>query len=204
MLSGDFLARFGIFICHRFLSDQLCNRIIADIRLGNASQATIGDKHGAYLVDEAVRRVSNVEVSGATLRHMETRFAALKPRLEEYFHVALSHYQRPNFLYYRIGDHYRPHSDSRRENGGAFSRERKVSVVVFLNHPSQQEADGCYGGGQLAFFGLMKAPGIEDRGISLAGEKGLLVAFRSDVVHEVTRVTHGERFTVVTWYASGL
>jgi SM-20-related protein len=32
------------------------------------------------------------------------------------------------------------------------------------------------------------------------GEPGLLVAFRSDTVHEVLPVTHGERFTVVSWF----
>jgi predicted 2-oxoglutarate/Fe(II)-dependent dioxygenase YbiX len=31
------------------------------------------------------------------------------------------------------------------------------------------------------------------------GERGLLVAFDSGIAHSVTPVTHGERFTVVTW-----
>ena len=29
---------------------------------------------------------------------------------------------------------------------------------------------------------------------------GTLVAFRAEKTHEVTAVTRGERFTVVTWY----
>jgi predicted 2-oxoglutarate/Fe(II)-dependent dioxygenase YbiX len=29
---------------------------------------------------------------------------------------------------------------------------------------------------------------------------GSLVAFRSETTHEVIPVTHGERFTVVSWY----
>src|SRR5262245_19240875 len=119
MSSGDFIARFGVLIRHGFLTDDLCNRIVADIRLGKGSRATVGNTNGANIIDEAVRRVSDVKVSEETLRYIETPLEALKPRLEEYFQVRLSHYQRPNFLYYRIGDHYLPHSDS--DDGVGFS-----------------------------------------------------------------------------------
>jgi predicted 2-oxoglutarate/Fe(II)-dependent dioxygenase YbiX len=36
--------------------------------------------------------------------------------------------------------------------------------------------------------------------VRLAGEQSLLVGFKSDVKHEVTPVTSGERFTLVTWF----
>jgi SM-20-related protein len=203
MPSADFLARFGILIRHGFLSEDLCKRIIASIRSGKASKATVGNDDGVYVVDESARRVSRIDVSEETLALVEAPLGELKPVLEEHFLVALSHYQRPGFLSYGIGDHYVPHRDSRRDEGAhSSSREREVSVVVFLNNPSEQKANGCYGGGELTFFGLMKAPGMEARGLPLAAEKGLLVAFRSDLMHQVTPVTHGERFTMVTWYAS--
>jgi SM-20-related protein len=35
----------------------------------------------------------------------------------------------------------------------------------------------------------------------LIGEPGLLVAFRSDVLHEVEAVTHGERYSIVSWFS---
>jgi predicted 2-oxoglutarate/Fe(II)-dependent dioxygenase YbiX len=34
------------------------------------------------------------------------------------------------------------------------------------------------------------------------GEPGTLVAFRSETTHEVTPVTHGQRYTIVSWYRS--
>jgi SM-20-related protein len=203
MPNADFLARFGILVRHGFLSDDLCQGVVASIRSGEASQATVGNDQGDYVVDESSRRVSQIEVSEQTRALVESPLRELKPALEEHFHVALSHYQRPSFLHYRIGDHYVPHTDSRNDNVDSLSRERKVSVVVFLNQQSQHKADGCYGGGELTFFGLMMAPGMEDRGLPLAAEKGLLVAFRSDLVHQVTPVTHGERYTIVTWFVSG-
>jgi SM-20-related protein len=36
-------------------------------------------------------------------------------------------------------------------------------------------------------------------GLPLVGEGGLLVAFESGTTHSVTPITHGERYTVVTW-----
>src|SRR5262245_26832704 len=129
MPSADFLARFGILIRHAFLPSDLCERIIADIRSGNASQAEVGNKHGVYVVDGTVRRVSHVEIPEETLALIEAPLRALKTSLEAHFKVALSHYQRPNFLHYRIGDHYVPHSDSRHdEAASSSSREREVSV----------------------------------------------------------------------------
>jgi predicted 2-oxoglutarate/Fe(II)-dependent dioxygenase YbiX len=203
--SVDFLARLGILVRHGFLSADICERIVAGIRSGETVQAGVGGPHGDYVVDESVRRASAAEVGEETLSLVEAPLGTLKPSLEEHFQVALSGYESPSFLYYKIGDHYRPHRDSRPGIGGdSKTRIREVSVVVFLNDASEGKADSCYGGGELTFFGLMKAPGMEVRGLPLAAEKGLLVAFRSDLIHQVTPVTHGERFTMVTWYASSL
>ena len=60
---------------------------------------------------------------------------------------------------------------------------------------------GTIAGGSLTFYGLMKAPGMEKAGMPLAPEAGLLVAFRSDIMHEVNPVTRGERYTLVSWFA---
>jgi predicted 2-oxoglutarate/Fe(II)-dependent dioxygenase YbiX len=46
---------------------------------------------------------------------------------------------------------------------------------------------------------------MEDReggsiGLPVTGEAGSLIAFPSDMVHEVTPVSRGERYTVVSWF----
>jgi len=72
------------------------------------------------------------------------------------------------------------------------SRHRRVSAIVFLS-----EAGRDYGGGELVF-----QTGYEQRyARTLApSQRGSLLAFRSELSHEVTPVTHGERYTVVTWF----
>jgi predicted 2-oxoglutarate/Fe(II)-dependent dioxygenase YbiX len=56
-----------------------------------------------------------------------------------------------------------------------------------------------YTGGSLTFYGLFDGKG-KNIGFPLIGQAGLLVAFRSVILHGVTSVTSGERFTVVSWF----
>jgi predicted 2-oxoglutarate/Fe(II)-dependent dioxygenase YbiX len=52
----------------------------------------------------------------------------------------------------------------------------------------------------LTFYGLLPGPAWERIGFPLRGEEGLLVAFRSEILHEVTAVRQGDRYTIVTWF----
>lgn len=72
---------------------------------------------------------------------------------------------------------------------------RRVSVSIFLNSCSEQPGPDSYGGGALVFSDWRK--GVSRR---IAGEAGTLFAFRSELTHEVVSVTHGERYSIVSWY----
>jgi hypothetical protein len=37
-------------------------------------------------------------------------------------------------------------------------------------------------------------------GFPLEADEGLLIGFRSDLPHSVARVTHGDRYTIASWY----
>jgi hypothetical protein len=50
------------------------------------------------------------------------------------------------------------------------------------------------------FYGVVDDPAWRSFGVALAPEPGLLVAFPSHVVHEVTPVTAGDRYTIVDWF----
>ncbi|MEO8337310.1 MAG: 2OG-Fe(II) oxygenase [bacterium] len=54
-----------------------------------------------------------------------------------------------------------------------------------------------YGGGALVFHGSYANPTPP---LSVSPAPGTLVAFRSETTHEVTPVTHGERYTIVSWF----
>src|SRR5205085_1516987 len=54
-----------------------------------------------------------------------------------------------------------------------------------------------YGGGELMLHGPY---GSREPPVRADAQPGTLVAFRAETTHEVTPVTHGERFTIVSWY----
>lgn len=201
MPQAGFFPRFGIFARPAFLPHELRRQIIAEMAQSQSVRATVGKKDGEFAIDERIRKASFADVAAATSEQADALFHDIRPELSAYFRVPLEQHQPLQFLHYRTGDLYAPHRDSRTDpQGAASSRARKVSVVVFLNAQSTQSRDGTFEGGALTFYGLMKAPGMEHVGIPLEPEAGLLVAFRSDVLHEVSPVTRGERYTLVSWF----
>ena len=72
---------------------------------------------------------------------------------------------------------------------------RRISVTIFLNQESATPGAETYSGGSLVFSDWRT-----DARLTVAGEAGKLVAFPSETTHEVEPVTHGERYSIVTWY----
>jgi SM-20-related protein len=56
-----------------------------------------------------------------------------------------------------------------------------------------------YGGGALTFYELFDDPVGRLIGFPLEANEGLL-AFRAEVLHSVAPVTHGDRYTIATWF----
>lgn len=201
MPSADFFSRFGLFVKKEFLEPELCERLRTEIRKADGSPASVRLSGDSYGVDTDTRRASWREVSAAMVSEAERRLLDTKPAVEQHFRVTLKGCQPLQFLLYREGDFYRPHSDRADDPAaGAMTKERQVSAVVFLNGTSEEPRDDAYGGGSLTFFGLMAGDRGKSLGFPLEAEPGTLVAFPSSLVHEVQPVTHGERYTLVTWY----
>ncbi len=200
---AEFFAHFGFLHVRDFLDAGTCERLRGEIRGASGTAATILRLSTRELkVDEQVRKVTETDLSSAARAVVAERLAAIKPDLERHFGVTLTEYEEPGFLRYRPGDFYVAHRDQYLDDpaDAALLRRRKVSVVVFLNGEGELSDPEKYGGGALTFAGLLDDARLHTVGIPLMAEPGLLVAFRSDVLHSVTPVTHGERYTIVTWF----
>ena len=81
-----------------------------------------------------------------------------------------------------------------------FLRQRRISTVIFLGHPADDGEDDGGRGGDLVFHGLIDDPRMRDRGFAFPPEEGTLLAFPSTVLHEVTTVSSGHRYSIVTWF----
>jgi predicted 2-oxoglutarate/Fe(II)-dependent dioxygenase YbiX len=196
------LSGFQIFVSEGFLAPRTCRSVAAEMRTVEGTPATVS---GPGSVD--YRRTTIAQVSEETRRMVDQRLRKVIPALERHFGETLSEVERPQFLVYRKGDYFRPHRDSPPE-GAAYRHKpirrvavRRVSSVVFLNAEGAPEEEGRYGGGRLMFPGLAAnvARG-EAVAHALDPRPGKLIAFRSQTVHAVTPVTHGERCTIVSWF----
>jgi SM-20-related protein len=193
------LTRFGLFVEPAFLDAEACARLRDEMRASHMETATVAASEAGDAVDESQRRTKYAEISDETFEEVESRFAALRPNLESYFGVELAGSQPPQFLVYEEGDYFGAHRDNTSERDAPeHARERVLSAVVFLNEASAEPRPGAYGGGALSFYGLLE--GRPDVGLPLEAAPGLLVAFRSEVPHGVSPVTHGERYTIVSWF----
>jgi len=202
MPTADFFGRLGLFVRKNFFDAELCARLRSETRRAAGGQAMITRK-GTDLIDESVRRTTWVEVPPSTNVFVESRLSTLKPMLERHFCVVLKGYEPTQFLIYKGGDFFLPHQDSQTDpEASTCVRQRRVSVAIFLNGEAQEPKQDFYGGGSLMFYGLIgDDPRWKPCGFGLSGEAGMLIAFRSDVLHEVTPVIHGERYTIVTWFS---
>jgi len=200
-LPADFFTRFGLYAERRFLSPEVCAGLRNEMRAATGVPATVADGQGGHAVDETYRRTKQTEVSAATTTRLREKLLGAVPRLANHFDRPLVEIQTPQFLVYREGDFFRAHEDdSKKPEAPDFVRQRSVSAVVFLNSDDPGEPAG-YSGGSLTFYGLMDESASGDSvGLPLAGETGLLIAFPSDLVHSVSPVSAGERYTVVSWF----
>jgi SM-20-related protein len=198
---APFFSRLGLFVVEHFFDADLCAALRAELRSSPRAPGTV-ERDGHYLVDSQVRKTARASVSQATASAVAERLAALRPSLEQHFDIPLTEYEPPYFAVYTAGDYFKPHADTGRTAGAPERiRERKVTAVIFLNDQADAPDPECYGGGALTFYGLFKDPSWDPMGLPLVGESGLLVAFRADAIHEVTTITHGERYTVVSRFS---
>jgi SM-20-related protein len=151
---------------------------------------------GDAAVEERIRRVRQVSISPESASFVARRLEDLRESIAEHFGIELTSFEAPQFLIYRVGDFFVAHQDG---NTGLVNldsdRKRRISVSIFLNNHSATPEPDTYGGGELVFSDWRNG-----KRHAVYGEAGILVAFRSELTHEVTPVTHGDRFAIVGWY----
>lgn len=190
----------GFLVGRDFLTRAECKRLRSE--MSQATPELAGVVHeGQNVIDRGHRSTKRVGIGDPSYRDIEWRLNAMRPELERHFRVTLSGMQEPQFLRYAAGDFFRCHADtSDHETAPDFLRQRKISTVIFLGHAEDDGHDGRGRGGDLVFHGLIDDQRMRDRGFTFPPEEGTLLAFPSTVLHEVTTVTGGHRYSVVTWF----
>lgn len=191
----------GVYTLEGFLDRPTCELVKDEMRRGVHARARVYDREWNYAEKAEHRSTLQVEVADGVNSLVKGKLLDLRADLGGRFGVELKDCQPPTYLIYKPGDFFEAHKDeSNRPGAPDRVRARLVSAVVFLSDEDAGDRTGEYAGGSLGFYGLLKDPRCANIGLPVKGRAGLLVAFRSDVFHQVTPVTRGERMTVVSWY----
>ena len=200
MASKNQLERYGIFTREDFLPSSLCNHLCRAIDAAPLKSGALWSaEKGPYFEDQLKRRK---EFSYIATDHPDVhqRIFGIADNLTEYFGLRPTALQPLKFTRYDVGDFYKPHRDLVDNDEAAQEiNARKIAVTLFLNQQGDEPDEGDYCGGNLTFYGLINDPAWQSVGMPLDSEEGMLVAFRPDIVHEVTPVTRGTRYAITTW-----
>ncbi len=203
MPTAEFFEQYGLFAVKDFLDHNFCDELCKEISEAPRKQGTFVEQgSNEEIVDENIKKRFEVTRFPEVLnRTIVEKLQNLMPQIADHYDLDLKAIQPPKYSIYETGDYYKMHVDSNlQENAADFLRQRKVSVIVFLNEESSVEKEGSYCGGNLTFHGLIKNEIFGKFGYPLVSEPGMLITFLPDMAHEVTPVTFGSRYAVTTWY----
>jgi len=191
---SDPAAHFNLFLLPNFLDVVECATLKAELAEAPTTQAPVYIEGTEGVIHETVRKTTSLHPADETFTGVHERLLAQKAALEKHFSLQLHDCERPQFLRYEKGDFFVRHQDGNTHQlDFDHLRIRRISIVVFLNDFSAEPEASCYSGGLLQFYDQQETYG-------LPGETGLLVAFTADTMHEVSPVTSGDRFTIISWF----
>jgi predicted 2-oxoglutarate/Fe(II)-dependent dioxygenase YbiX len=186
-----------LFVIKDFLDEAVREELVAGLRLADGGAATVYGRSAGGAVDPLVRKATRVVVSTEMRERVEQQMRNRMGAIEGHFGIDLSDYEEPQFLRYKTGDYFVAHQDGNTPLIFDQTRFRRISVVIFLNSQSADPSPDTYSGGSLVFHGPYSGPTLR---LPASAYPGSLIAFRSEITHEVMPVTHGERYTIVSWY----
>jgi SM-20-related protein len=178
------------------LDAAACAALRAELAAAAGSPATVLSEEAGGTVRTQVRRTTRLPVAPQIREQLTELMMARRDEIAAHFGAEVSGCEEPQFLRYGEGDYFVAHQDGNTPLVWDDSRFRRISLVLFLSTPSEQVRPGTYGGGSLVLHGPLAGPELR---MPLNPTPGTLVAFRAETTHEVTPVTHGERYTVVSW-----
>jgi SM-20-related protein len=181
-----------------FLDTDTVTEILDELSRSAGAPATVlSSDNTAGVVYQSVRRSTRIPAPARVREILTPRLLGVKLELESHFGLPLGACEEPQFLRYEEGDYFVAHQDGNTPLIYDKSRFRRISIVLFLSTPATVRTPHTYGGGALVFHGSRSE---WERRMPITPPAGTLLAFRSETTHEVIPVTHGERYSIVTWF----
>lgn len=163
------------------LSDDLCDKVIEELSTLESKEAAIGSE-GKFYRDETRKTTVRFADKGYWLEKIfDSHMLDANRHCRWEYHVTMS--ERVQFAEYGPGHHYTWHTDTFTLAGK--ETDRKITVICLLN-------DGFEGGDfEMRLYKDYVVP----------MKKGVIIAFPSILLHRVTPVTKGVRYSATMWFS---
>lgn len=176
-----------------FLSPAACQQLLAELAQVESSAAEF-ENYGpvSELPSRKTRLLQEPEACKQLFKQRLEHFA---PALVRHFGIQPQRLEQPQFLLYLPGDYFRAHRDWAEAE---IYRERCLSLIVFLN---DHQTEPGFEGGRLSFLLPHALDPERLQGVPIPPRAGTLLAFRPQLLHEVSPVSSGQRYTIAAWLA---
>lgn len=172
---------------HNVVPPEVCDYVVKSTNWDMATDGTIDSDSPLREVTNPIVRITNVVwAENLSIMGCVTHAHIHAANVNADWNFKFDSFEKTQLGRYGVDGHYDWHKDAFAPING---RQRKLSVTVLLNDPSEFE------GGEFEFKEL------EAEQQAVLG-KGSIVVFPSFFEHRVKPITKGERFSAVCW-ASG-
>jgi predicted 2-oxoglutarate/Fe(II)-dependent dioxygenase YbiX len=190
----------NIALTHDFLSHTECSEIIEAMDRSPREPAQVV-RAGESILDQSLRFCFDHHLSDGVKDMIGDRMAAYFDRHRSEFGSDADYLYGPYFMSYEKHSYFRAHRDvANHKNDPARLAAHRWSLLLYLNGREPDSALPTFDGGALLIY--ENDPAISDRRVVIVPEPGMLVLFRSALLHEVAILRDGTRYAVAGWMAT--
>jgi predicted 2-oxoglutarate/Fe(II)-dependent dioxygenase YbiX len=183
-----------------FLSLTECRQLVTAMDAAPRAPAEVV-RAGESILDESLRFCFDHEFSEAFKRPVGDRLANFFDTNRNAFESDADYLYGPYFMSYQKGSFFRAHRDvANHKNDPPRLAAHRWSLLLYLNGREPAEDLPTFDGGALIVYET--DPKLTDRRIVIVPKPGLLVLFRSHLMHEVATILDGTRYAVAGWMSS--
>jgi predicted 2-oxoglutarate/Fe(II)-dependent dioxygenase YbiX len=183
-----------------FLSKAECREIILAMDLSPREPAQVV-RAGESILDESLRFCFDHHFSDAFKRIVGDRMAAYFDAHRTEFDSDADYIYGPYFMSYEKGSYFRAHRDvANHKNDPPRLAAHRWSLLLYLNGREPVDDLPIFEGGALIIYETEAK--LVDRRVVIVPQPGMLVFFRSSLMHEVAIVGEGKRYAVAGWMSS--
>jgi len=190
----------NIALTSEFLSLAECSHIVQAMVSSPGEPAQIV-RAGESVLDESLRYCMDHHFPDSFKRPIETSLMQFFDAHRTELGSDADSLYGPYFMSYGEGSFFRAHRDvANHKNDPPRLAAHRWSLLLYLNGREPAADLPTFDGGALIVYET--DPKLRDRRVVIVPEPGMLVLFRSSLMHEVSTVLKGTRYAVAGWMSS--